>query len=527
MRTGHLQHGFWLALVLAATPALAVEGRYLGSVNRTEGTGGGDVMRHLYDIGGREPLPHGLDLRLRASFQYQSNLPVRDTDLLRSRLFAEVIAERWRVNAQVLPWQKNAVGSSNSRERQAQFGLHWAPARGGPQFEAGYDRLDRDLAGLRSASEDRRARAVWNRNGYGAETSVRRIDTQPSAGVGAPQRTDEWRGAAHVERGWRNLVSGAADYEGLVSKLSVRERRRTVDTQRIQGNATWTPHRKISATATAHNRWGSTEDNEFRNAPPIGERGVTAELGFRPVNGLDLRALRAYRREDAVGVDVVSDYLQLETRYRHDIWQGIGLQAGLMRAEEFAGATTDAPRSNFYGALDGRLRPGLEFRAEVRGSQVQIAGERGVRWQDLAELRTRPTAATRVDVSWRWDEAPRLAGLGQTDREWQVTAAYDPSPSTSLSGTFRRLTGEGRLTRIDQYAAMSASWRPTHRTTFSANAQRRSTEGANALASERVVGFDAAFELPSRTRLRGNFNAARTSRLPDRRAYGVSLEKTF
>lgn len=525
MRTRQLKHAIWMGAVLSAAPALAIEGRYLGSVNRVEGIGGGDVMRHLYEIGGRQPLPRGLDLRLRASLQYQSNLPVRDTDLLRSRLLGELRAERWRVDAQVVPWQQNTAGYRNSRERQSQFGLHWTPARG-PQVDAGYDRLDRDLAGLRSASESRRVRAAWNRNGYGVETSVRRIDTQPSAGLGAPQRTEEWRGAAHVERAWRNVVTGG-DYEGLASRYSVRERRRTLQTQRIQGRATWTPHRKVSAKATALERWGDVDDNAVRNAPPMGERGLTAEVDFRPVTGLNLRGLREYRRQEGLGGNLVSDYLQLETRYRHDVWRGIAMHTGLLSAVQFAGANADAPRNSFYGALDGRLRPGLEVRTEVRASRVRTAVATGTHWQDLAELRSRPTTATRVDVSWRRDALPALDGLGQTDREWQVTGAFDPSPATSVSGTFRRLTGEGRVTRIERYAAVSASWRPARRATLSTNAQWRRAEGTNDLGNERVLGFDVAFDLPNDTRLRGNLREARTFSLPNRRSYGVNLEKNF
>jgi hypothetical protein len=43
-----LQSGLVLAAtLLAAPPSRALEGRWLGSVNRTEGIEGGDVMHHL------------------------------------------------------------------------------------------------------------------------------------------------------------------------------------------------------------------------------------------------------------------------------------------------------------------------------------------------------------------------------------------------------------------------------------------------------------------------------------------------
>jgi len=523
--TRHLEHAIWIAAVLAAVPAVALEGRYLGSVNRVEGVQDGDVMRHLYDIGGRQPLPRGLDLRLRASFQYQSNLPVRNTNLLRSRLLGELRATQWRIEGQVLPWQRNTAGYHDSRERQAQFGLHWTPARA-PQLDATYDRLDRDIAGLRSASESRRLSAAWNRPGYGAETSVRRIDTQPDAGLGASQRTDEWRGTAHVERAWRKVVTGG-DYEGQVSKYSLRERRRRLQTQRIQGHADWTPHRKISASATVLERWGDVDDNSLRVVQPMGERGITAQVDVRPVTGLVLRALREYRRQDELGIDLVSDYLQLEARYRHDVWRGVALQTGWMNAKQFTGATAEAPRGMVYGALDGRLHPGLDARAEVRASQVQTGVSSGTHWQELTELRTRPTAATRMDVSWRRDEFPALDGRGQTDLEWQVTGAFDPSASTSISGTWRRLTGGGRITRHENHTGVSANWRPTRQLSFSANGQWRRARGTNDLGTERVLGFDVALDLARDMRLRGNMRQAQTSGIPNRRSYGVSLEKTF
>lgn len=525
MKTRHLEPAMWLCMVLAAFPARAIEGRYLGSVNRVEGLEGGDVMRHLYEIGGRQALPRGLDLRLRASLQYQSNLPVRDTDLLRSRLLAEVRGSQWRADAQFVPWQQNTAGYRSSRERQSQLGLHFTPARG-PQFDAGYDRLDREVGGLRSASESRRLRAAWNRNGYGVETSVRRIDTQPSAGLEAAQRTDEWRGSARAERTWRKVATGA-DYEGLVSKFRVRDRRRLLQTQRAQGHATWTPHRMVSATATVLERWGDVEDNALRTVQPMGERGVTAEVDFRPATGLVVRGLREYRRQDAVGVDIVSDYFQLESRYRHDVWRGVALQTGWMSAMQFAGATADAPRGTVYGALDGRLRPGLDARTEVRASRVRTAGATGTHWQELTELRTRPTAATRMDVSWRRDAFPALEGQGQTDREWQVTGAIDPAPSASLSGTWRRLRGAGRITRIERHTSLAANWRPARHVALAANAQWRRAEGSNDTGTERAVGLDIALDLPSDTRLRGNTREARTAGLPNRRSYGVTLEKNF
>ncbi len=525
MRTRHLQLAIGIGAALAVHPALAIEGRYLGTVNRVQGIDGGDAMRHLYEIGGRQPLPRGLDLHLRASLQYQSLLPVRETDLLRSRVFADLRATRWRADAQLAPWQRNVAGNRSSRERQSQLGLHWTPRRG-PQVDAGYNRLDREIAGLRSSSEDRQLRAGWGRNGYGVNAGVRRIDARANGAIGAPQRTDEFRGGVHAERSWTKLTT-TGQYDGLVAKYQSFARRRSTQTQTLQGQAAWTPERRVSASANVIERWGRADDNAAPSNQRIGERDLTADLSVRPFTGLDLRAVREYRRQGDGVSNHVSDYMQLEMLYRHDVWRAVVLQTGWMSAVQFAGAGGDAPRSTAYGSLDGRLRPGLEARAEVRAARIRAASSVGTQWHELAEVRTRPTAATRINVSWRQDELPDVEGLGQQDREWQVTGSFDPSASTSVSGTWRRLSGQGRVRRAEHHTGLNANWRLTPRMVAAANGLWRQVSGKADVGSERVFGFDLGFELPNGTRLRGNARETQSTGLVDRRSYSVTVEKTF
>ena len=74
-----------IAATMIPTLATGLEGRYIGSVYRTEGVGDGEIMRHLYDVMGRRDLPSDLDLRLRMSLDYHSRPGTADSDLLRSR----------------------------------------------------------------------------------------------------------------------------------------------------------------------------------------------------------------------------------------------------------------------------------------------------------------------------------------------------------------------------------------------------------------------------------------------------------
>jgi hypothetical protein len=525
MRTRRLQFGSWIGAVLVALPSAAIEGRYQGAVSRVEGAGEGDAMRHLYEISGRRTLSGGLDFRLHASLRYQSRLPVRDTDLLRSRLLAELRATQWRVDAQFVPWQRNVVTRIDSRERQSILGVHWTPRRG-PQVDAAYDRLDREVGGVRSAYDDRRLRTGWERNGYGAEATVRRIDARTNSSLGAAQRTDQWTGRVHAERSWATVTTGG-EYEGVVSKYRVSQLRRTTQSQRAQGRASWTPDRRVSATTTILERWTTLDDNSLRASQSTREHGLTAAVDVRPVFGLNVQALREYRRQDGVGADVVVDYLQLLTNYRHDVWRRVELQTGWTAAVQFAGATGEAPRSSAYGTLDGRLRPGLEARAEVRASRVRDPNGVGTQWHELAEVRTRPTRFSRVDIAWRRESLPPVNGAGQTEREWQVRGSYEPSPSVSIGGSWRRLAGEGRIRRHERLTGVTANWRLTRRVSVAANGQWRRTRGMSDLGSDRALGMDASFDLATGTRMRANVRESRAPLSRRQRSYGLIVEKNF
>lgn len=520
-----LQLVIWVGLGLVARPAGAVEGRYQGSVSRVEGIQGGDAMRHLYEIGGRQTLPRGLDLQLRGVLRYQSRLPVQNTDLLRTRLLAELRASRWRVDAQYSPWQRNVVTRTLSRESQALVGVHWMPERG-PQFDAAYERLDREVGGVRSSYDDTRLRLGWARASYGVQTGVRRIDAAAQGGLDVPQRTDQWDAAAHVEHRWGTVFTGA-EYEGLVSKYSHRAQRRTMDTQRVQGRALWTPNPRISATATLLERWGGLNDNTTAGYRRTGEHGVAASVDVRPLAGLSLQLLREYNRQTNPGVDLVVDHLQFLTVYRHEVWRRVMLQAGWMTAAQFAGATTEAPRNMVYGLLDGRLRPGLDARAEVRASRVHEGDESGTQWHELVEARTRPTRTTRFDATWTRNSHPVLNGGGQTDHEWQLIAAYDPSPYMGVSGTWRRQTGGGRVHRDETVTGLNANWRPAQRTTVALNGQWRESYTTNAVGTDRSIGVDVGYDLANRTRARASARETRTPVGQRQRSYSLLIEKTF
>lgn len=520
-----LQIAFWLGLGLAARPAGAVEGRYQGSVSRVVGIQGGDAMRHLYEIGGRQTLPRGLDLQLRGVFRYQSQLPIRDTDLLRTRLLAELRATQWRVDAQYSPWQRNVLSRQLSRESQTLLGVHWTPARG-PQVDGQYERLDREVAGVRSSYNDSRVRLGWERNSFGATTGLRRIDSSAQDGIGAPQRTDQWDGSVHAERRWGPVFTGA-EYEGLVSKYGSRALRRTMDTQRVQGRAVWTPNRWVAANATLLDRWGGVTENTAVGSRRSGERGVTAGVNVRPVVGLSLQAMREYSRQTNPGLDLVVDHLQFLTIYQHDVWRQVRLQTGWMNAIQFAGATSEAPRNTVYALLDGRLRPGLDARTEVRASRVHEGTDAGTQWHELAEARTRPTRSTRLDATWTRESHPRLNGAGQTDYEWQVIGAYEPSPYLGVSGTWRRQTGSGRVHRDETVSGLNANWRPAQRTSVALNGQWRESATTNAVGSDRSIGLDVGYDLSDGTRTRMSARETRTPVGTHQRSYSLLVEKNF
>jgi hypothetical protein len=554
------------AVLLSAGRAAAQHGQFVGSFHRTEGVGEGDLLRFRYDIGTREAAPAGVDLDLRMSLQFQQRPGESNSDLLRSRFFADLRRSALRLHTQFVPWQATSAGASPPRERDVQVGADFTPPRA-PRLTLNYSTLARDRADGRAESEDRRAEVSYALGSLSADVSFRRLDARPGGRDPVSTRTDEWqgelRGAASA-----GPLSGQAAYDALVTDFRQRERRREFTSHGIDLDGAWNPTRRFTLSASALGRWGRTDDNTLPSARSIDERYVSGSAQTRPLTGLDLTLLAESRSRRAdSGHEDAADYLQAQGNFRRAIRQGFAFQTGFARTFPFESGPGEVPHSSAYAFVDGRLRKGVEGRAEVRGSRPDEASA-GTQWHRLVQFRTRPLSTTRLDVTWSKDTQPIatterraagpadstaqidtltvIEGISQEDRLWEITGGYDPRPSATLVASVRWLDGEGRIDRSERVTTLTATWRAARRTTLTWNwsARRaRSTfeavavpgaDGEDTIAtrvesetSETVHGVDITGRLPGDYRVTGSWHRTSWSGREKSVTYGVTIDRSF
>lgn len=510
----------------AAPPAAALEGRYLGSAHRVDGAESEDFMRHLFELGGRQVLPQDLDLRLRMSLQYQARPGEPASDLLRSRFDAELRrGSLLRLDARLEPWQDTTPGGVLARQRQSRLGLVLSP-RNAPVLNVQVDRLDRETAAGLSFSDNRRIEASYTRAGVSSEVGYRRIDATPAGFGAATSRTEEWRGGLRTSRNWRG-VAVQAGYDALASRFATRDRRRDQWTQRLDLGGSWTPLRQLTIGASGFDRWGETTDNALPGAQGLDERSLGGNIAYRPRQPLLFELGREYRVQAVAAGRSVTDYLQFRGTYRQPVRRGMQMQTGYLLSADLGRDGGSVPNNAVYGLLDGTLRAGMQARAEVRAARAASGPGTGTQWHRLLQLRTRPTPATRADVTWSRSTAPQFEGLAQEDRTWEILGGWDPIRGMNLSGSHRRLDGGGRIDRRERQTSLVSAWRPTPRSSVSLNWTRRTARTFTVETRSTVTGLDFDFWLPGEVRAHASWRESSTSGVPLQRSYGVSLERRF
>jgi hypothetical protein len=557
-----------LVLFALALPGAAQgqNGQFTGSYHHTTGEGEGDAMRLRYDVGAREAVPGGIDMNLRMSLQYQRRPGEADTDLLRGRFFGDLRRDVFRLHGQFTPWQATAPGPRPARERNVQVGLDIAP-RSAPRLALNVTRLDRDLANGRSASEDRRADLSWGGEAVGGQMGFRSLDTEPAPGLAASSRTREWRGGLSGSKG-RGAFTTRASLDLLYSEFDSRERARILRSQGVQWSGAWAPGRRFSLNTSATGRWGLTTDNAFAKPNEVNERYFSTAATARPFEGLETDVLHEHRsRAGANGG--VADYLQLDASFRRAVLEAMRFHTGYRRTVTIRSESGDVPNSSAWALVDGRLRPAIDARAEIRASIPVANRAAGTQLRRLAQLRTRPSRRTRLDVTWSRDTLPiailprsaavpgdttappadtlAAVGVAQRDRQWDFSGGYEPFSGASVVGSLRLLEGEGRVGREERLATVTSSMRVSRRSTLSLQYSRRrasarylatvlSEEGTGqetveafvtSKTSETVRGADLAFWLPGEFRMRTSWLHASRSGREATTTWGVTVDRSF
>ena len=540
--------GFLAAVALLMTrPAWAVQGNWVTSFLRSENASSEDTWRSNLDLRGVSDFPGGAVVTLRGSFTYYNRntrygLEATDGDLLRHRWYADVQKSSVRVRTQFVPWQSVDVGGSGARERVAQVDLNASPS-GAPSLSAHYHRLDRraptwtagGVRNERSWSDDWRAQLSYARGGLGSTLAYRRLQSAPSnSSLGARSNTDDWRAALESSKTWRT-VSVQGSYDASYSTFSTRDRDRKQYSQRAGASSFWNPTRRLTLGGSGAVQWGRAEDNAIPGSRPRSERFLSGSADYRPIDGLGLRLLRDYRRQSQAGGEIVSDYVQGQATFARDLIRGLAFQTGAQRAVDLASRNGSIPLNSVYGLLDGRLRPGIAARAELRASRAVIgASQTGTQWGRSFQLRTAPARNASCEVTWRRDTLPRFDGQAQTDQEWQYTVGYQPVPQGNLIASYRRLNGTGRLVRKERFGTVSAGIRLLDEASFSVDLSRRESLVLGSRTGEIIAGVDFGFWLPSEVRAKVQWRRVTRRLLQDPArygsgadSYGLTLDKSF
>jgi hypothetical protein len=523
-------------------------------------------VRLRYDVGTREQIPGDVSMDLRMSLQFQRRPGEHDTELLRSRLFGDVRRSAFRLQAQFVPWQDASIGASPPRERSLQLGLDVAQ-QALPRLFLGYNRSDRDVAGERSLSQDRRADLSYGLGRFGARAGYRHLDAAVPGSATRASQTREWRGGLN---GGASLgaVSVQGEYDAAVSDVSTAARERRSRTHGLNMSGAWNPIRLASFVSSAVVRWSRFDDTAVTVDQDADERYLSGGLQLRPAEGLDFSFLREHRELRERTGTASSDYLQLDGTFRRAIRHGFQFQTGYRHTVTIDDERGDVPSRTAFALLDGRLRDGIDARTEVRASRSTSDPGDDIRWTKLAQLRTRPVPSARFDVTWAEETLPiaiierpdttaidsggvvadtlsAIAEVTQRDRRWEFSAGYDPLPGASLVLALRILDGHGRVERKERLRSATATWRFAKRASVSANWSRRNSESefvtispsdgteppeerrVTSLAWESVRGIDLGGWLAKDLRIQASWRGSMGGGRRPTDTYSASLERNF
>ena len=514
------------------------DGRVLVSLLHSEQPGflrGGSIetneFLNLVDATNRSTLAQGIELDVGTSLRYEAEPwggPGRgftDTDLLRSRFFADVRAEQrrtaWRLHGQFVPWQRTQPTPDIPRRRDVQVGLDFLP-RNLPQLLFNFTRADRETQAGLSSSEDRRADLRFARGNFGTNLGVRRIETTPS-GRTPGTKTDEFRAGLLGGSAWRRM-SWSGTYDALVLHTGTRERDVDQLTHNLNGGVVWALHRKVTVGGNGLTRWLRTADNARPAPDETRELYLALRADTRPVTGLAVSLLREYRESRTTAGDVVADYARLEALYQRDVVRSTMFQTGLQQTFDLRSRGGGLPNNSAFALVDGMLRRGVNGRAELRLATTTPV-ETGLQWRGLLQLRTQPSPRSNFDVLWHVDQLPEIAGEQQRDRTLELVAGYQPTAGTSLVGTHRRLDGTGRIQRDERFWSLNGSWRTSQYSTLSVYASTRQTHLQLLAAQETIVGLDLTWWARENLRVRGTWRQVRGP--GENRSYGVILTRDF
>ncbi|HET9232582.1 MAG TPA: hypothetical protein VFP10_00385, partial [Candidatus Eisenbacteria bacterium] len=458
-------------LILGATahvvPAGAeLEGRYLGAyqISEDDRTGTDDFMRHLVDLHALDDLSRSVTLRLDLSMAYRFKPGESQTDFLDSRLFGDLRHSSWRLHAQFVPWQDAAPGIDPPRRRAVQLGLDLTPPRL-PHLRLVYDRHDRETVIGRSASEDFRIQGTHTMGPVGSRLGYRRIETSAQGGIAAPTNTDQWTAGVLGAQTW-GPVSGSAGYEAEYNTFETRDRLRTYYTQRVDVGGQWNPMRQLRVGAATFARWGRSEDNGPSGDQPIDEKFLSGNVAYLPIREIEIGALREYRSTVGLTGNEIADYLRLQAIFRKDILRGLLFQNGYVYSVDLHSRGGSVPQDGVYFLIDGRVRRGVAVRGELRfARELGDEASTGTQVRRLLGLRVTPFRPIRLEGTWSFnsypevtvpspiDSLPATHGPAQDEREWDRLAGYQPTDRLAFSGSYRGLTGRGRIDRDERYGA--------------------------------------------------------------------------
>jgi hypothetical protein len=512
-------------LLAAATPAVAIQGNYIGSFHHSEGTLNEDVMQHRFDLGTRDDLGRHLFLDMRLFLTLDSRPGEADADVFRSRVLGDLRHPLWRLTAQYSPWQRTSISSDIPRDRRMDLQFRLNPP-GRPQLDASFRRTDREAVLGKSYQQDWRLQVRQDFRGWSPFLSYRRLETASDQPRSPSTGTDEWRGGVSANTTWRRLRS-VTNYDAVYSRFSSLARRRETYVQHLDETLNWSPAARWQVGGTGFLRWGKNDDNQFAGIQEIHERSLSGRVGFVPGGGFSLAASREYRKSGGAVSDLVSDFARFEALFRRDLRRRVAFQAGYLYSVEIGSINGGIPASTGYVLLDGALRRGLAGKVELRGTRRAGIMDPGIQWRRLAELRTVPVARSRADVLLVVEDLPGVGGEKQTDRSWELNLGYQPVRRLDLSTSYRRLDGHGYLERAERYGSVTASWRGGQRTSLSFTGSKRVASTLGIRSESSVVGGDLTFWLPSQVRLKTSVRRSVLLGTEGVTTYGLIVERSF
>jgi len=512
-------------LLLGASSAQALEGRYFASYNRT-------AMENLHDSFLKQLLdarttgigPGDTDIRLDMSLVWGMRPGESGQSLLSSRFYGDVRNHWWRAFGQFIPWQDAMMGPASPRKRAIQVGGDVHP-RGPFRVLLNYDRQDSDSQfGGSGWNQDWRANLSYRIRPLGTFFSYRGYE---SGGERSPvvSHTDDWR-LGLVTQGSLRTLHGTAGYNANLTETRAGERNSQYYAQRFNLGGSWIPVQAFNLSATGFLRWGRTEDNAVSRDQTIDEKNLALGAAYRTRFGLEAKANRAYRESQTSAGPSISDYFQFQTIFRRYMLPRTLFQTGFSYTADLRNEA-NVPRNSVFASLDGELRRGLGARAEVRAAKSPSALGDGLQTRTLLMLRTVPLPYTRFDVQWWKDQYPKIAEVEQEDEQWEFQAAWQPAELLNLSGSYRRMDGWGRFERQDRYGTFTAGLKAGERTTLNFIWSRRVSYLNNVRLDNTTITTNLNFYLPREFRIQLAWSGLRGAGPEDLDTYTVSLEKLF